>query len=320
MPLVPELLLVVPLAFAAGIDLYLTLLFLGASPTLGLWNQPLPGALGDLDSPGVLIMVGAMYVAEFGAERYAAPSLTWNAFHAIIRPVSGMLLALLVLDGQPLGVLAVGSALGGAIASAAHSVRSGGSVIRWLGAVKTAPVLLVSLLEDAVVLGLVALWLDRPSWALWAVAVLTLVSAPWAPSSLRAFVFAVRLAVARVFHTLTNRRWLGEDELPPWVRDAIEGDGMPAGAIRGTPVGAHRLPGSPMFAVGWALVRGGDRVVVVRRGPRARAIPLDDMDAKALFERGFFRRLDLRTDGERTASLFFGLDGPSVASLKAEFL
>ena len=29
------------LAVAAGIDLYLTLLFLGASPTMGLWENPL---------------------------------------------------------------------------------------------------------------------------------------------------------------------------------------------------------------------------------------------------------------------------------------
>ena len=91
-----------PLALAAGVDLYLTLLFIGAAPTMGLWEAPLPGALSDLDSPGVLIMVGTFYVLEFAAERFPPAALLWNAFHAIIRPVSGTLLALLILDGQPL--------------------------------------------------------------------------------------------------------------------------------------------------------------------------------------------------------------------------
>ena len=62
-----------PLAVAAGVDLYLTLLFLAAAPTTGLWETPLPGALGDLDPPGVLVMVGAFYILEFAAER-APPS------------------------------------------------------------------------------------------------------------------------------------------------------------------------------------------------------------------------------------------------------
>ena len=61
LPIAPEILILPPLAIAAGIDLYLTLLLIVAAPTLGLWPE-LPGALGDLDSPSVLITVGVFYL------------------------------------------------------------------------------------------------------------------------------------------------------------------------------------------------------------------------------------------------------------------
>ena len=96
----PEVVILAPLAIAAGIDLYLTLLFLGVMPTTTWWSEPLPGALGDLDSLAVMIMLGSFYLLEFAAERFPTPTLVWNAFHTVIRPVSVALLALLLLDGQ----------------------------------------------------------------------------------------------------------------------------------------------------------------------------------------------------------------------------
>ena len=162
----PEILVLPPLAIAAGLDLYLTLLFLGAMPTTTWWSEPLPGALGDLDSIGVMVMVGGFYLLEFAAERFPTATLVWNGFHAVIRPVSGALLALLLLDGQPPLVVASGAILAGALASAAHSIRSGASILRWLGSAAAPRPLLTSLVEDVVVLGLVALVIDQPTWAL----------------------------------------------------------------------------------------------------------------------------------------------------------
>lgn len=321
-PIGPEILVLPPLAMAAGIDLYLTLLFLGASPTIGLWEQPLPGALADLDSPGVMIVVGTMYLLEFAAERYAPATLVWNALHAIIRPVSGALLALLVLDGQPMVIVVTGAIVAGLLASLAHAVRSGSAIIRWLGAVSTPNVLLVSLFEDTLVLGMVALSLDSPAWALGAAGALALIVSPRVYSDVRAFVFAVQLAVGRVFQTLTRRRWLEPEELPAWVRGSLEDDDAlaPGGALRGSPVGAHRLPGSPRFVTGWVLVRGGSPVLVFRRRWAVHTVFLDRFGAQEILERGFFRRVDLRTGEDGKGCVFFSLDGPSMASLRAEFL
>jgi hypothetical protein len=318
----PELFVLVPLALAAGIDLYLTLLFLGAAPTTPWWDHPLPGALGDLDSLGVLVTVGGFYILEFVAERFAPAALVWNAFHAVIRPLSGALLALLLLDGQSLPVVIGGAALAAVLASLAHAIRSGAAILRWLSPAETPHVLLVSLLEDAIVLGLVVLVLDLPRWALGLSIALLLASAPIAPSHIRAFAFTVRLAADRAFQTLAQRRWLGQDELPSWVRRALEGDVLaPGGGLRGSPAGAYRLPGAARFSTGWVVVRGGSPLFVFRKRPDLRsAVDLGKLTTARVSDTGFFRRVDLTPKSGPDACLFFSVNGPSEESLKAEFL
>ena len=309
----PELIVLIPLAVAAGIDLYLTLLFLGAVTTSVWWTDPLPGALGDLGSPGVLIMVGTFYVLEFAAERYATSGLVWNAFHAIIRPLAGALLALLLLDREPLWLVAVGAIVAGAVASFAHAVRSGGTIVRWLGSATSPRVLLVSALEDTLVVGLAVLAIDQPYYAL--AAGTTLVVAAAATAGLahaRAFGFAVRLAVARVSQTLTQRRWLGPEELPGWVRRSLEDDVLaPGGGLRGSPAGAHRLPGAPRFATGWIVVRGGSPLFVYRRRNGPGSVDLGPLVAEGVLETDFFRRFDLRTRTGAPARVLFVVNGPS---------
>lgn len=317
----PEFFLLLPLALAAGVDLYLTLLFLGAAPTIGLWDSPLPGALGDLDPPAVLIMMGTLYVMEFAAERAPGPALLWNGFHAIIRPVSGALLALLLFDGQPLPVLAGAALLGGGIASLAHGVRTGGACLRWLGAASSPSILLMSLAEDVAVIGLASLTLDRPVIAAGISALLVLLAAPFVPSLLRAFGFSVRLVIGRVFLSFGFRRWHGTEELPQWVVDACEGDENvgPGGAVRGSPVGGWSLPDAPHFAVGWIVVHGAGPVFVRRLNGGAQSVDLTDVSLVDVEETRFFRRVELKSGSARHV-LYFGRGGPSVESLRVEFL
>lgn len=318
----PELIILIPLAVAAGIDLYLTLLFLGAVAPMTSWRVgPLPGALGDLDSPEVLIVVGMFYLLEFAAERYAPSRLVWNAFHAIIRPVAGALLALLLLDGEPVLLALGGAIVAGGLASFAHAVRSGGAIVRWLGSATAPHVLIVSMLEDVIVVGLIALSLDFPLAALATSVVIVGGAALVGPSHARAFAFAVRLAIARVAQTLTQRRWLGPEELPPWVRDSLEGDEMaPGGALRGSPAAAHRLPGAPRFTTGWVVVRGGSPLFVYRKGQETPSVDLGPLAAERVVETSFFRRVDLKTSSGTPVCVFFGVNGPSEASLRAEFM
>ena len=322
MPDVPPELLVLPLlAMAAGVDLYLTLLFLGAAPTMTWWSQPLPGALGDLDSLGVMLLVGMFYLLEFSAERSSAAALVWNAFHAVIRPLSGALLALLLLDGQPQLVVAIGAVASGTLAAAAHAIRSGAAILAWLGS-RTAPhPLLVSLLEDVFVLGMIALVIDQPMWALTGGVLVIAVGSVGGESRIRAFVFAIQLAAGRVFRGLGAARWTDPADFPEWVRDALEGDIMaPGGGLRGSAAGAHRLPEAPRFATGWVVIRGDAPTFVFRKGRRPERIDLGRLPATQVIDSGFFRRVDLGPPEESPACIFFGVTGPSTESLKAEFL
>ena len=317
----PEILVLPPLAIAAGIDLYLTLLLLGVMPATTWWSEPLPGALGDLDSLGVMVMAGGFYLLEFAAERFPTTTLVWNAFHTVIRPVSGALLALLLLDGQPPLVIATGAVLAGALASAAHSIRSGASILRWLGSSPAPHPLLTSLVEDVVVLGIVALVIDLPLWALAAGIVMAVGGSVGGASRVRAFIFAVRLGAGRVFQTLGARRWTNIEEFPRWVRTALEGDVMaPAGGLRGSPVGAHRLPTAPSFVPGWIVVRGDSPIFVFRRRNKITLVELGALDAIDVVESSFFRRVDLERADSGRACIFFALNGPSAESLRAEFI
>jgi hypothetical protein len=320
LPIPIELLALPPLALAAGVDLYLTLLFIGAAPTTGLWAGPLPGALGDLDSPGVLIMVGSFYLLEFAAERFPPAALAWNAFHAIIRPVSGVLLALLLLDGQPLPFVVAGALVGGALASIAHGIRSGAAVLRWLGAGARPSTLLVSLAEDALVLGIVALTLDAPAWAAMVSLFGLLLVGRSAPSLVRAFAYAIQLAIGLLFRYIRWRGWHRAERLPSWVGTAFAHEDQfgSAGALRGTPVGAWKLPGAPRFAVGWVVARNGTPVFVHRRGGRGMRIDLGRLATTGISEQVLFRRVDLHAGGVG-AFILFGPRGPGIESLRSEF-
>ena len=312
----PELLALPAFALAAGVDLYLMLLFLGVAPAIGWWPA-LPGALGDLHSTGVLVMVGSFYVLEFAAERAATPGLVWNAFHAIIRPLAGALVGLLLLDGQPGWMQAGGAVLAGAMTAGAHAASTGGSVLLWLTGRNVPNPLLVSILEDVAVVGLVVLALDHPPGSLVVAALLVLGSARVAPSQIRAFAFAVRMAVGRAWKILGRSRWLDPEEFPGWVRDALADDAL-VGGLRGCPAAALSLPGTARFVTGWIVVRGDTPAFLDDRTHHA--VDLGRLRTRDVVESGFYRRIDLTTSAGESAWLYLGLDGPGRESLRAEFM
>lgn len=314
----PVVLMLPPLAVAAGVDLYLTLFFLGAAPYTGWWES-LPGALTDLSSPGVLLTVGTFYVLEVAAERWPSTALIWNAFHAIIRPLAGVLLALLLLDGQPVNVVLIGATLSGMIASGAHASRTGGGVLFWFDERRHPNRILVSLAEDVAAVGLVVLLLDRPLLAFLAALIVGLMALRFTASQVRAFLFAVRLVGSRVWTTLDRPRWRQPRAFPRWVKAALAGDVMaPGGGLRGSPAAARRLPGAPMFTSGWVVVRGDSPLFVYRRLGVVESVELGSTVATGVSGSTFFRRVEL--DGGSSGTLYFGLSGPGTESLRAEFV
>lgn len=313
----PELVALPAFAVAAGLDLYLVLLFLGVAPHTGWWDS-LPGALGDLSSGGVLAIAGSFYALELAAERWPPTALVWNAFHAIIRPLAGALLALLLLDAHPPSTRLPAALGAGLLASAAHAMATGDAVIRWLAERRVPRGWTLSLAEDAVAMGLLALALDAPTWSLAATAILVGFALRGSGSRIRAFAFTVRLAVGRAWRLVVRPKWSDPSEFPAWVRAALEGDPDPGGGLRGCRAAALGLPGAPKLVRGWIVVRGRGPVLLYRRGRRR--LDLGEYAASAVGERGFFRSVELRTPGNTPARLYVATDGPGLESLRAEFL
>ena len=316
----PEILILTPLAIAAGIDLYLTLLLIGAAPTLGFWPVPLPGALGDLDSPEVLIILGVLYLLEFAAERFSTPALAWGAIHAVIRPMSGALLALLLLDGHDPMAIGAGAIVAALLASTAHGMRSGASVLRWMSVGRGPSTLLVSLAEDILVVGLVTLSLDASPLAIAIPLIMWLLVLRETPSLLRAFWFAIWLGASHLMGPFQPKGWTAWDVLPDWVRRTL-GSGDPlvgGGVLRGTRAAGWRLHGARRLEIGWIIAGAGCPIFLSGRGGSPRSIKLDGVGRDAVRDHGLFRRIDLTSDG-LTPFLLIGSQGPGMESLRGEF-
>lgn len=140
-------------AWASGINLYAAILMLGLLGTTG--NIDLPPGLELLTDPLVLFAAGAMYCAEFVADKIPGVDTGWDGLHTFIRiPMGALLAAGAVGDVTPALVLAAGIA-GGGIAAGTHAVKAGSRVL-----INTSPEPFtnwgVSITEDLVVIA--GLW------------------------------------------------------------------------------------------------------------------------------------------------------------------
>ena len=110
------------ISFAAGLNVYATLATLGLLARAGL--LPLPTTLHLLSNGWIIAASGMMFVIEFFADKIPAFDLIWNALHTFVRvPLAG-LLAYAATSQLPLGKQLLATALGGAIALAAHGGKT----------------------------------------------------------------------------------------------------------------------------------------------------------------------------------------------------
>lgn len=148
---------------ASGLSLYATTLLLGL---YGRWVEP--GAVPELLTDGPLLWVAmGLTVVELVADKVPWLDSAWDLVHTVVRPVGAALLGVVLLDAGLLpdgaaGLSAIGAgALSGGLALTTHA---GKATTR--AAVNTSPEpfsnVLVSLVEDGVVVGLVALAVAYP--------------------------------------------------------------------------------------------------------------------------------------------------------------
>ena len=163
--------LIVPLAFASGVNLYATVAVLGLSSHYGLVS--LPEQFRVFDNPVIITAALAMYLVEFVADKIPWFYSMWDAVHTVIRPLGGALVAVTALGEASPAANALVALLGGSIAMTTHLTKSGTRA-----AANTTPEPFsnwaLSLGEDVLAVGLSYAALQHPMIAL-IVAVLLLV-------------------------------------------------------------------------------------------------------------------------------------------------
>jgi len=174
-------------SFAAGVNLYATVAMLGLAAKFG-WVT-LPAQFQAFNNDVVIGAAIVMYLVEFFADKIPYVDSLWDVIHTAIRPVGGALIAVTTLGQASPGTQALVGLLGGAVAASSHLTKTS---TRAAANVSPEPFSnwILSLGEDAFVVGLGYLALKHPLAAL--------------------IVAAVLLALIAVFATViirTVRRW-----------------------------------------------------------------------------------------------------------------
>lgn len=115
-------------AFSAGLNLYATVLVIGAALRFG-WVVPPHGleTLTILGHPLVLATAGVLYAIEFLADKIPAVDHVWDAIHTVVRPAGAVWIAWRTIGGSGLSEPAEVALLlaAGGVALTAHAGKAG---------------------------------------------------------------------------------------------------------------------------------------------------------------------------------------------------
>jgi hypothetical protein len=109
-------------SFAAGLNVYATIVTLGLLARLGM--IPLPSALQLLSSWYVIACCGVLFLVELFADKIPVFDLLWNALHTFVRVPIAALLAYRATTQLSLGWQIFATLLGAVIALAAHGDKT----------------------------------------------------------------------------------------------------------------------------------------------------------------------------------------------------
>ena len=114
--------LVVAASFAAGLNVYATVLTLGLLDRFH-WVE-LPSGLALLTHTSVLIVCALLFAAEFIADKIPGLDLLWNALHTFIRVPIAALVAFQATNHLSPSLQLLATSIGAAIALAAHGSKT----------------------------------------------------------------------------------------------------------------------------------------------------------------------------------------------------
>lgn len=171
-------------AWASGVNLYLTTAALGIAGRIGVID--LPGSLSAIEHPFIIILVVLLYAVEFVCDKVPYVDSAWDSVHTFIRPLGGLALGYMAMDGNGQIAQAASGLLTGSLALESHLTKAGSRA-----AINTSPEPFTnsaaSITEDLTVAGIVYFIISRPWVAIGISLVLILLSA-WLIKSIFRFV------------------------------------------------------------------------------------------------------------------------------------
>ncbi|HVJ07394.1 MAG TPA: DUF4126 domain-containing protein [Acidisarcina sp.] len=165
--------LVIAASFAAGLNVYATVLTLGLLAHAH-WVQ-LPQGLEVLSRWWVIGISGALFAAEFIADKIPGFDMVWNTMHTFIRVPVAALIAYGATSHLSPGMQVLATTAGATIALAAHGSKT---AVRAVLTPSPEPVsnIALSTTEDGVAIGLTWLVTQHPWTAATIAAALTLIA------------------------------------------------------------------------------------------------------------------------------------------------
>jgi hypothetical protein len=186
--------LVVAASFAAGLNIYATVLTLGILARTE-WVV-LPPGLESLGHTWVLVVCGIMFAMEFVADKIPAFDMVWNALHTVIRVPIAALIAYHASSQLTPQMQILATAIGAGVALAAHGSKT---ALRAAVTPSPEPVsnIALSTTEDAAAIGLTWFATHHPVIAA-SIALVCLTAAIFAA---RALLRAIQRPLRRLFGT-----------------------------------------------------------------------------------------------------------------------
>jgi hypothetical protein len=184
--------LVIAASFAAGLNIYATVLTLGILARTQ-WVA-LPPGLDSLGHTWVIVVCAVMFGIEFIADKIPGFDLVWNALHTIVRVPIAALVAYHASSQLTPQMQILATTLGAAIALAAHGSKT---ALRTAVTPSPEPVsnIALSTTEDAVAVGLTWFATHHPVIA----ASIALVFLVAAAAAARALLRAIQRPLRRIF-------------------------------------------------------------------------------------------------------------------------
>ncbi len=186
------------LACLAGINLYLTVFVTGlAINQHWIVLAPAYQSLDVLGNPVIVTIAGVLYFLEFFADKVPWVDSAWDAVHTIIRPIGGALLAIQVLGHSTPVFDVVVALLAGTTSLMTHTAKAASRLVA-----NTSPEpfsnIALSLVEDAGVIGGLALIHYNPALALAIFALALAAFVYFAPKVLRAMKAKIWLVLKKL--------------------------------------------------------------------------------------------------------------------------